>query len=193
MSIVRIPATITWPGSGSPGVNVWHWRDADIAGGLQAVDYGLAIDALEAFYTAIAPRLQGPGSVVLGDKSVIINEDPPQYAPTDRRQIPLTSSLAQAPDLLQVVVGWRTAVATRSGRGRTFLGPLVDAWIEEDGLPNASFLNDVLTAAQGLIDFNEAAANGAFGVWSELDGVIRDFTGYSTSGRFSYLESRRTR
>jgi hypothetical protein len=106
-----------------------------------------------------------------------------------------------------VVVSWRTELRARRGMGRTFIGPLTDAAQGSDGTPFATFLSDLVTAGNTLLEASEADTAGwAVGVWGlqspgEYDQfgrlipgqahVHRDCTSFKIRDKFAVLRSRR--
>lgn len=189
MAIIRFPVDITWPGTGGPGVNVWHFR----TGGSDLDDSevsGLS-DIVHAFYadgwSIIAPT-DAHASFAGLYYGVGLNEgEASSVAPWSEAGAQPDPTLPLA---TQVVVNWLTNSGGRRGRGKTFLGP-VAASVNADGSPNGAYLNDVGTAAAALIESSDSLANGAVAVWSPTDEVARDFTGYRMTSKFAVLRSRR--
>lgn len=102
----------------------------------------------------------------------------------------VASSYAPAPAM--VCVTWKSALANRRGRGRTFLGPLSPGAFGADGTIENSNLTAIRQKAAALVSSSLAdGLDGALAVWSELDGVARDFVGYSVSDQAAVLRSRR--
>jgi hypothetical protein len=114
------------------------------------------------------------------------------------------SGTGSAPQALALVVTWRTEVAARRGRGRTFVGPLAPAVVATDGTPADTARSTLATAAAALVSSSQGFANGAIGVWgyqSAYTGegdrppgqprVLRDFTGSTIRDLFGILRSRR--
>jgi hypothetical protein len=89
-------------------------------------------------------------------------------------------------------VTWRTSLATRRGRGRTFLGPVgANAVDSGDGTLNTGILGVIRGAATALVSASDNALNGAVGVYSELDGVVRDVVASTVTDQVAVLRSRR--
>jgi hypothetical protein len=89
------------------------------------------------------------------------------------------------------VVGWRTASATRAGRGRTFLGPIGSGALDSDGTIKSDTLDAVRTAAQDLVADSLGFGNGALVVYSPTHDIARDFTASAVRDQFAVLRSRR--
>lgn len=96
------------------------------------------------------------------------------------------------PAAAMICVSWKSSLATRRGRGRTFLGPVsANAVQGSDGSVTDTVLTTVRTAANALVSASLADTNGALAVWSELDQVARDFTSASVTDQVAVLRSRR--
>lgn len=190
MSIYRVPVEIDYDGTGGPGVNVWHLSATGLVQN-EELNLAEALDALEAFYTKLVSFYYGQTRIKIGQGIIKDPLGAPEYVPDDLRTVSGTSG-AQGPNLVQIVVGWRTASATRSGRGRTFIGPLAGAANDAaTGGPTAGIVTAVQTAATELVE-DSASANGwAIGVLSTKTGVFRETTGASVKNRFGVLRSRR--
>lgn len=99
---------------------------------------------------------------------------------------------AYGPAPAMACVTWRTSLAARSGRGRTFLGPLAATAWQGDGSLAPAALTTVRTAAQALVDNSlNDGLDGGIGVWSEVDQVHRDVVSSSVTDQAAILRSRR--
>lgn len=190
MPTLRIPIDLTWSGaSGSPGVNVWHGRI--INGGLDQTDLGDLTDMLQDFYTTLADvfpegttiRWAGEAQGVGDDSGDTFNSDPwtVDGGGTGGFLAPANALLIQ----------WRTNTGGRSGRGRTFLSPLVLFANEDNGTPEESIRTLVSGAADDLISASSGFDNGALGVYSRTEDVFRDFVTAAVPNYFAVLRSRR--
>lgn len=96
-----------------------------------------------------------------------------------------------------ICVGWRTALATRKGRGRTFLNPITWDMCQDDGTIATTPLAGIRAAAAALVEASDSFANGALGVYSRDAGGVppvpsfRDFTSSQVRDTFAVLRSRR--
>jgi hypothetical protein len=187
MAITRVVAAISWSGApGGPGVNVWHLRtDASVA------DISEHMDQLEAFYTAVAGIYCTDTTITLPSEGVSVEATPTQVALGQQRTIQGTGGTGHLPPANQICVSWGTLAATRSGHGRTFLGPLWEQCQDDDGTPTPGILSGVRQAAQDLVDANQPDDAGAWGVYSQRQNVIRDFTSARVRDTFAVLRSRR--
>lgn len=189
MGIIRVPVRITYQGAGGPGFNVWHVRTiSDVDEKLLVAD---ALDALDDFYRGIEGLWPSGTSITIGEGMIKDPLGSPTYFPDDSRVYnpPPQSTMTSA--MLAIVVSWRTTSASRSGRGRTFVGPIIGAAAEADGTPTAAALTKVRNAASGLVSASSGPGGWSFGVLSTKQGVLRDFTGSSVKDRWSFLSSRR--
>lgn len=203
MTIWRVPINIAYPGTGGPGVNVWHIRtvaDPLATGELTQVN-GL-LGFIRTFYNTIGSWY--PATTVISLGTVTTVDTSREVAGTFAGVT--GTGTGSAPQLLAQVVTWKTTIAARRGRGRTFLGPLATSAMQNDGTPAAALLSDVGAAATALISSSTGFGNGAVGVWgydtAKLPGkenvrptndarVFRDFTGYKLRDLFGSLRSRR--
>ena len=187
MPTFKVPVRIVHPGSGGDAFNIWHLRtvsdDSD--------DFNNGMDALDAFYTKIKGIYPNGTQVIVGEGVIRDPYGSPTYTNYVPTEITGTGQTAQAPQLLAVVVSWYTQSATRSGRGRTFLGPLELQALEADGTVASAWLSEIRQAADDLVNDSQTYNAWAFGVYSHKDGVLRDFVSYNVRDRFSYLRSRR--
>jgi hypothetical protein len=202
MALFRVPILLTFPGAGSPGVNVWHIRTADAALATELGQANALIGYIRTFYDAGKSYLPSTTTCILGTVSEI---------GTSREIVPTMAQVnglgtGSAPQALALCVTWRTSIAARRGRGRTFFGPLSTASIQSDGTPDNTMRNTMVTAAAALVTSSLGYANGAVGVWgydaAKLPGkanvrdpddgkVFRDFTGSGIRDLFAVLRSRR--
>lgn len=184
--VYRYVVSLNYPQGGGPGANIWHFR------ALSQADTQPVIDAIEAFYVPLLPFFQQGMQVVGPDEAVNgIEGDSPEYEPQTGFTLTSTDSGPVAPPMCQAVVGWRTASATRSGRGRTFVGPFGEDSIDTNGSLSAALLTACNAAGQTVVDFNDSLGNGAIGVWSPTQNVLRDITGRRVRDQFAVLRSRR--
>lgn len=186
--VFRYVVNLSYGSGGGPGVNVWHFRGPSVGN-----DSQLVVNAINGFYGGLN-NLMAPGMVVTGPSEVVagIEGDSPTFEPVTGWTVNAAAgSNTTAPPVLQIVAGWRTALASRSGRGRTFLGPFNTSVLDVNGTPTNSAIGLVNEACQEIVDFNGGVDDGAIGVWSPTDGVIRDITGFRVRDTFAVLRSRR--
>lgn len=189
MPTARMTVDINWTGaSGSPGANVWHMRftNASAPGG----DQDAMVEAVRDFYTAINGDFTASTTLSFNGELRGVGDDSDSlYTATPWSVTGTGSNFAPPADC--AIVSWRTSAATRSGRGRTFLGPLNSAAIESNGTPTEGFRSGNQAAIDDLIETSDSFANGALGVYSRTENVFRDFVSGTMPNYFAILRSRR--
>lgn len=188
MPTFRIPARIEYPGEGSPGYNVWHARTLNGTANLADI-----LDALELFYTSCSPAFPTTQTITIGEGMIQDPYGAPTYVEDDSRTVVGLDGSGQLSPLLCINLAWRTTAATRSGHGRTFLGPWAFGVTQTNGTPVDAVLEVIRSASTTLLNASLAGAGQGWslGVYSVKDGVLRDFTGVTVRDRFTYLSSRR--
>jgi hypothetical protein len=177
--------SITHPGLGGVAYNVFHMRVTDFA------DFGDAMGALVDFYESLDGFYITGTDILVGDGVIADPYGTPTYAAWNPVLVEGAGTGDVAPQLLAAVVSWRTTSATRSGRGRTFIGPVTAAVWGADGTIDNTYLASLTNAAAALVSASTGANGWAFGVYSHKDSVLRDFIGSGVKDRASYLSSRR--
>lgn len=191
MSTFRGIVTIDHPALGGTGTNTWHVRttgsDPLDAGELQGLT-----DIIEAFYTGLEPILAAATHLAFDGVWTSVGANP-QVNTTDADAWTITSTGSDAPlpPADCVCVTWRTTSASRSGRGRTFLGPMGVGSLQGDGTVEATRLASLREFAGNLVDASTGFTNGAIGVFSTKNVTFRDFVGSSITDQFAVLRSRR--
>lgn len=184
MTIYKIPVTIEGAGLPSPAMNIFH-VSADGTLNLQE-----AVDALETFYTAIKSLYSSAHTISAGTGIIADPYGDPTYSDATPWSMTGPGSGNRQPVLLSVVVGWRTGVATRSGRGRTFLGPFT-AGSDSDGTPSAEMIGQIRDAADDLVADSQSLNGWELGVFSVKQSTFRPVTAAIVKDRYAYLSSRR--
>lgn len=200
MAIFRVPINISFPGAGSPGANIWHIRTPGPLVGDELTQANALIAIIHTFYTDLLAYFPNTTAITLG--TVVEEETQREISPTFA-QVTGTGT-GSSPQALALVVTWKTSIAARRGRGRTFVGPLNTGAVESNGTPNETFRANALLAAQNLVNSSVAYLNGAIGVYGYQDAwtepgprpagqprILRDFTGRSIRDLFGILRSRR--
>jgi len=192
MPIYRLPVRIVDPVLGGDGVNIFHVRTGGGIG--ETATLNRAVGWLEDFYNAMVPVFSSNTDFFFdGVATEIATEAPGVNDDLDTWTTGGTGTSIPLPAANCIVVGWKTTLATRSGRGRTFLGPMASATAESNGTVTAAALSTIRTAASAMVDASTAAdPDGvALGVWSPTDQLLRDFTGSTVRDKFAVLRSRR--
>lgn len=103
------------------------------------------------FYTAIKGIFTTASSLQPAAKIVRVDVDPAVYIPNTPGSVAGTQSVTWAPAQICMVLSWRTAIATRHGRGRTYLGPLGAATLSGNGDLSAALALAAQNAGTALI------------------------------------------
>lgn len=186
--ILKIVNAITGSPGSPPDYNVMHVND--VTGTLASAQ--AIVQSIADFYTAIKAYYGGGVHVTAG---ATVYQDPPGFnllvgtAPVD---VAGTDLSGYAAPQLSVVVSWRTIVATRSGRGRTFLGPFGRAAETTNGTPTPSMVTTMQTAATALIA-NLSAQSGSprLVVYSQKLGLTQEVTSALVRGGTFHTQRRR--
>jgi hypothetical protein len=187
MATLTFPVEVDWGyGHGSPGANVWHLRTTATEG-----DLGGLSDIIQAFYEDIAGLYNTTTTIKYLGEATGLGDDADTTFTSDPWTVTGTDSGSVAPPMLALLCQWRADTGGRSGRGRTFIGPLAAAAVGTDGTPNATQLTAIRDAAAALVDSSDSFGNGAVGIYSRVDGVIRDITTSSVPDDFAVMRSRR--
>lgn len=197
MAVLRVPVDLTWPGTGGPGVNVFHLRTTEESGtpGNELI-LGDAMVVLNDLYDAVYGSYAAQGAVAtFAGAAVDVHTQEIVEADPWTAVAPGTGG-STAP-VLQVCATWRTSIAARRGRGRTFFGPLGNAAVETDGTIVPGALGGIRTACEAFVTASNGIAGGSFAVWGQETAgvpginVARDITGVTIKDRFAVLRSRR--
>lgn len=157
MAVIRFTSEF----SGSrQAVNVWHFSVSTPSTSLA----NEAISAVDAFFEAIK-TFMAPGTWNHGARVTTVDLTPNIVVPAT----PLTTTTnGVATAALQVAAGvsWQSAFIGKSYRGRTYLGPIADATIENTGATiTSAFQTAILTASNTLRTPTTGGAQ--LVVWSE--------------------------
>ena len=191
MGAVSLVVDLSWDGaSGSPGVNVWHLRDG--GGGLiNADDINDLSQAIFAFYVELQGLYPTPVHVQQFGEANGVGDDSGSVVAVDPWGLQGTGGTDFLPPANCILASWKASTGGRSGRGRTFLGPMKSAVAEDNGTPDDTDRGTVQTAMDNLIDFSTGFANGAVGIWSPTQNVFRDIVIGNCPNYFAVLRSRR--
>lgn len=202
MTTFRVPINITFTGAGSPGANIWHIQTNDLNLTTELTQANLLIGYIRTFYNTLIGYF--PAGQVFSLGTVTEVDSSREIVPT--MSTVTGTGVANAPQLLALVVTWKTSIAARRGRGRTFIGPLTTACMQNDGTPVSTLLADANTAAAALIAASTAYGNGKIGVYGFQDAktpgkqnprnpadakTFREFAGKNIRDQFGVLRSRR--
>lgn len=197
MAVVRIPVRIDQASLPSPAFNIWHGRVDALASGATGTSAPLddMLTTLHDFYLGVIGAMAG-GTTITMPSSVVDVSDSYEYGVTTPGNISgggantLESGLA-------LTIGWKTSIAGRRGRGRTFLGPMGQGSQDVNGHPTAGTITLVNTAIAALLSDSLSDNGWALGVWGQQTAnvknpkVLRDFTAAKVSTKYAHLRSRR--
>ncbi len=164
----RILVTNTSPSPGG-AANIFHVSN-DVP--LSDANVTSILNHLKTFYTAVGTYVYGAFSI--GPR--VLEYTPSGIAP---RIVPVAAvgqtnvSSTPQPPQLAAVMSWRTALAGRSFRGRTFLGPLNLAALSSGALVGA-FYSAANTAAATLITNVKTVTTAGYGLCVHSDHLALD-------------------
>lgn len=171
---------------GGPGVNVWHFRFQNTWGDAEG-----CVQALSTFYESLKTLYAVGVTIRFPDHAVQVGGDHQEYSNSVQSFFGGTGAGGYAPLPTALVAGWRTSTATRSGRGRSFIGPLAGAVVGPDGTPADDAVAKLQAAATKLVADSKAQNLAALGVYSPTTGLFRDFQSARVRDVFATLRSRR--
>lgn len=191
MGLYRATVDLTFPVGGGRGTNTWCFRTS---GGVPDADaLALAQQQLEGFYNGamlLCPntyeaRFNGEWRTIADPEPSVVQVATGFVQPGRVGAADYSAAAAMA------CITWRTTLANRSGRGRTFVGPIAPTSIQNDGTLTTNARQALLDAGQALIDAFAPAGAGAFAVWSPTLQTARDFTARTVTDQVAILRSRR--
>lgn len=191
MPIYRMTIKTRFPGGSGAGTNTWHFRSTD------APVFGAPspADIVKTFYTTLAGQF---GATYFwswdGSLQEILSDQPALVAVQSGFTLQGSGggNADSGPAGVGMCITWRTSVATKSGRGRTFIAPLPVAYYESNGTIVDANLTTIRAAAAQVVSSSQADGNGAICVYSPKDAVARDVIGSTINDEVAYLSSRRT-
>jgi hypothetical protein len=141
--------TVTWSGNlGSlPAYNIHHIQIDT----LSLTDMNNVNVALKNFYDAMKAYIPSSVNVTVGSSVVQVSGGPPTIIPVAPLTLNGTDTSGNEPPQCAVVISWRSSLATREGRGRTFFGPVGAAGSTNFGVPQFVFSTLLQTKATALI------------------------------------------
>lgn len=170
-------------------MNVWHLRAGSILTGPQISNQ---MANLKTFYQGVAPLLRSD-VVVTSPEFLTTVEDSPQYVnPGTAWSVNGSGGYESGNAASALCISWYSATANRRGRGRTFLSPLYRNLYDGAGQLSADRVLIAQNAATALINLQTGPLpDGAFGVYSQKDKVVRDYVRAKVRRAPAILTSRR--
>lgn len=193
MTLARIPVKITGPMLPDAAMNIWHVR-TDSSDALRKPGLNGAVSALAVFYDSVKGLYPSGCTITFdGTAQEVATEDPKYLDGLSTFTYGATGSSDSLPAANAMMISWRTESATRSGRGRTFIGPVVSSAAENNGTPEESNRSALQGAVNALVasSVTDKTSPWAFGVYSPSLKILRDFTSGTVPNRFGMLRSRR--
>lgn len=191
MGLFSATVRSSFPAGSGGGTNTWHLRTLSDDG--SATEINALMGIVKAFYEDLGPAFPTAHTWTWDGTVTEVGTASPSLlgGMTGWTQTGAGGASNYGGAALQVCFSWKTTLATRRGRGRTFVGPLMNNAVEANGTLETTFLTGCRTAAQTLVSSSLADTNGAIVVWSELDQVGRDVVASSVTDQGAVLRSRR--
>lgn len=190
MAVYRGVVTIEHPSLGGIGTNTWHARTTYEGDTGPDTDLETLSGFLETFYGDITGLVAG-GTSFRQDGEWTRVSGTPVIMETDSWAVGAGTTTPPLPPATALVASWRTSLASKRARGRTFVGPLSVNTLQDNGSPTEAARDTLAAAGADLIAAASGTGDGAFVVWSTVDEVGRDFTSCTVANEFAVLRSRR--
>lgn len=110
-----------------------------------------ALGKFHDFYDAVKAYFPNGQSFTIGSQLLNMETTPPTVLPIAPVSVSGTDFSGYCPPQCAVVVSWKTLSASRSGRGRSYIGPIGRAGETTNGTPTPAFATALQTAATALI------------------------------------------
>lgn len=180
MPVLRITSQATNPAVSGLAVSVMHMTSASTS----LTDAQAVVDNIRDWYDGCKALFHTSSTITVGAQVLDISDvDNPLYVGTTPRTVVGTGSGTQLPAQLALVVSWRTATATRSARGRTYLGPIASSAL------NAYVLTPTLqTAIQNAS--NTLIATNRLDVYSRKLDVVYQVTSAVVNTKIDTMRTR---
>lgn len=174
---------------GGTGTNTWHIRT--IAGPTAASNAEILFEHLREFYDDRKGAFPLGTTVSWNGVFAGVGADEGESLETAPWSVLGTGNGNSLPPANCIVVSWSGVSGDRSKDGRTFFGPITVNANAANGTLEDAVVTDFRNAAADLISDSKADGNGAFGVWSRQEQILRDFDESHVSDKFAVLRSRR--
>ena len=191
MGLYRATIDLRYSVGGTHGTNTFSLRTVDVNTASEVV--GL-MTIIKSFYQAEATHLPVDYTCTWDGTVRELGSADPALITTDAGWVvPGTQNTGgYAPAPVMGCITWRTAKATRSGRGRTFIGPLWAGCMQTDGTLTDDTVAQMRANAAALVESSDNDdAEGAICIWSEKNQTALDVTGSSVTDQCAVLRSRR--
>lgn len=175
-----------------PGTNTWH-VEADPPPSDDAETNGALLDMetiLAEFYAVLCNWTPGGASFVWNGEWRLMGGAEQMHS-TPGWLAGSNFVLTAMPPADCLAIKWRASTGGRSGRGKTFLGPLAKSTLQDNGTPEETFRTAMEGAADDLVAAGADAGPSRFCVWSVKDNIGRPITSREVPNKFASLRSRR--
>lgn len=193
MGVYRCTVKSTFPIGSTRGTNTWTVRTVGTGG--DETDVQTLMGVVRDFYVDMASSTPSDFTWSWDGTSQELGTEEPTLLPVaDTWSVTGTDASEYGAASNMAVVTWRTSLATRRGRGRTFIGPIGRDFVDTDGTLGDGYLGQLRQAAADLVGAQGGFVGtvGGLCVWSDLDGVARDFIGSTVTDQVAVLRSRRS-
>lgn len=191
MALYRCTVNLSFPVGSGGGTNTWHLRTGtgtDEDNNVEALMQKVAF-----FYEAVSPLLpasweaswDGTALEIATAEPTLVTAPGGGWSQNGEATGGYTGAASMG------CVTWRTASPTRSGRGRTFVGPLAATAVQDDGTLGNTALSLLQQAGQSIPDSTGSSVAGALVVFSQAQQLGRDITSSSVTDQVAVLRSRR--
>ncbi len=184
MGLYRVETEIAGPTLTGPGLSVMHFEaasDAVIAG---------AKPELVNLWSAWASFIVAGYQFNCASRILDLTTGVPRVVSEGNGQVVNGQSGGQAvPRSAQAICTWKTALATRAGRGRTYIPGIAIARVVSGNLDPATQAN--MDASAETFLFSDPATDPLLAVYHRLTGTYTDVTGAFVRPYFAVLRSRR--
>jgi hypothetical protein len=191
MAIYRMKVGLTYGTGSTRGVNTWHFRTAGSVIDQAQIDQ--CVNAVSQFYLAVAGLWGSDNRAIFDGALTEVGTATPAagVAGTAFNRQGTASGVTPGPAGVGACITWRSSLATRSGRGRTFIVPLYTNAYESNGTLSAGALTTLQGAANSLVSSSKAFGNGALGVYGGTPAQLRDFVSATVTDKVAWLSTRR--
>ena len=186
MGIYRVTSQATGNVGTGPFVNVMHIQPASDA----LADVQAAVDVIRDFYTTIRVIYDVGTFWTIGSRVLRVDVNPDEITPVTPRGVQGSGTGGSAAPQLAQVVSWRTPLAGRSFRGRTYLGPLAQGAIANSQLASAAST----AVIAGITPLVTASIIGVYSQWDhKVKRPVPLFTKITQGATSANLETQRRR
>lgn len=189
MAVSAYRTTITIDGPNGQNINVFHNAKAGVA----PADFGaVAVELYTGLYTSLL-SLYPSGYTFAIEQIIDLDSTPPTYVPFVPDPFDITPSGSLEDFRLCATIGWKTAVASRRARGRTFIGPMNSSSIDSATGLFTSTVVDTLNAAALAFTTACTLASAPLVIFSRTADLIYTVTNHRVNNRTKTLRSRSLR